>query len=40
MTIILLIGLAIWIGATVMKSDKLISNIHKRLDEIEKRLKI
>ena len=37
--IILFIGLGIWIGAIVMKSDSLIQDIHRRLDEIEKHLK-
>lgn len=36
--IVLFIGLAIWIGGIVMRSDKLIRDIHRRLDEIEKRL--
>lgn len=37
--IFLFILLAIWIGAVVMKADKLISDIHKRLNEIEDRFK-
>ena len=36
--IVLFIGLAVWIGTVVMKSDKLIRDIHRRLDEIEKHL--
>jgi len=38
MEIFLFIILFVWLAAVVIKADKLISNIHKRLDEIEKNL--
>lgn len=37
--VILFVGLAIWIAGIVMRSDKLIRDIHRRLDELEERLK-
>lgn len=36
--IALFVGLAIWIGAAVARADRLISDIHNRLDDIEERL--
>lgn len=36
--IVLFVGLAIWIGAAVARADRLISDIHGRLDDIEERL--
>lgn len=37
--IILFIAIFIWLGAVIMRADNLISDIQKRLDEIEKHLK-
>lgn len=37
--IILFAVLFIWVSAIVMKADKLITNIHKRLEELERKEK-
>lgn len=37
--LITFIVLAVWIGATVIRADRLISDIHKRLEEIEESLR-
>jgi len=34
----LFVALAVWIGAVVMRSDNLISDLKKRLEEVEKRI--